>query len=107
MTMYTRMALAIAMLIALTTGIAAQTDTPAQGDAQKARPRTTTSSQQKDPKTGDRLEPDDSSRTPVDVPPDMQANRQEQVSEEGAVTPIYNNFFTTYKLGPEDIISVE
>lgn len=109
MTMYTRMALAIAMLIALTTGIAAQTDTPVQGDsrdAQKARPRVTTSSQ-KDPKTGDRLEPDDPSRTPIDVPPDMQANRQEQVSEEAAVTPIYNNFFTTYKLGPEDIISVE
>src|SRR5215217_1728835 len=37
----------------------------------------------------------------------MQANRQEQVSEEAAVTPVYNNFFTTYKLGPEDIISVE
>lgn len=105
MTMYTRMALATLMLIALTTGIAAQTDTPAQGDAQKARPRTTSS--QKNPKTGDRLEPDDPSRTPVDVPPDMQANRQEQVSEEEAVTPIYNNFFTSYKLGPEDIISVE
>ena len=116
MTMYTRMALAIAMLIALTTGIAAQTDTPAQGDsrdAQKARPRTTMSAQEKkDPQKdakpgGERLEPDDPSRTPNDVPPEMQANRQEQVSEEGAVTPIYNNFFTTYKLGPEDIISVE
>src|SRR6185295_19614617 len=108
MTIYTRMALATAMLIALTTGIAAQTDTPAQGDAQKARPRTTASGQEKkDPKTGDRLEPDDPSRTPVDVSPDMQANRQEQVSEEAAVTPVYNNFFTTYKLGPEDIISVE
>lgn len=113
MTIYTRMALAIAMLTALTTGIAAQTDTPAPGDTQKARPRTTASGQeQKDPQknakqTGERLEPDDPSRTPVDVPPDMQANRQEQVSEEAAVTPVYNNFFTTYKLGPEDIISVE
>jgi len=99
------MALAIAMLIALTTGIAAQTDTPAQGDAQKARPRTTASGQEK--KTGERLEPDDPSRTSSDVSPDMQANRQEQVSEEAAVTPVYNNFFTTYKLGPEDILSVE
>lgn len=112
MTIYTRMALATAMLIALTTGVAAQTDTPAQGDAQKARPRTTASGQekkdpQKDAKTGDRLEPDDSSRAPADVPPDMQANRQEQVSEEGAIAPVYNNFFTTYKLGPEDVISVE
>jgi len=105
MTIYTRMALATAMLIALTTGIAAQTDTPAQGDAQKARPRTTASGQEK--KTGERLEPDDPSRTSTDVSPDMQANRQEQVSEEAAVTPVYNNFFTTYKLGPEDIISVE
>ena len=105
MTIYTRMALAIAVLIALTTGIAAQTDTPAQGDAQKARPRTTASGQEK--KTGERLEPDDPSRTSTDVSPDMQANRQEQVSEEAAVTPVYNNFFTTYKLGPEDIISVE
>ena len=113
MTIYTRTALAIAMLTALTTGIAAQTDTPAQGDSQKARPRTTASGQEKkDPQkvaktTGDRLEPDDPSRTPVDVPPDMQANRQEGMSEEAAVTPVYNNFFTTYKLGPEDIISVE
>ena len=47
MTIYTRTALAIAMLTALTTGIAAQTDTPAQGDAQKARPRTTASGQEK------------------------------------------------------------
>ncbi len=109
MTMYKRMALAIAILIALTTGIAAQTDTPAPGDTQKARPRTTgPKDPQKDPKSsGERLEPDDPSRTPTDVSPDMQANRQEQVSEEAAVTPVYNNFFTTYKLGPEDIISVE
>ena len=109
MTMYKRMALAIAILIALTTGIAAQTDTPAQGDGQKARPRTASQKDpQKDPKpAGERLEPDDPSRTPSDVPPDVQANRQEQVSEEAAVTPVYNNFFTTYKLGPEDIISVE
>ncbi|HYV82249.1 MAG TPA: hypothetical protein VE931_01965, partial [Pyrinomonadaceae bacterium] len=113
MIMYKRLALAIAILIALTTGLAAQTDTPAQGDSrdgQKARPRTTSSQKdpQKDPKsTGERLEPDDPSRAPSDVPPDVQANRQEQVSEEAEVTPVYNNFFTTYKLGPEDIISVE
>jgi protein involved in polysaccharide export with SLBB domain len=102
------MALAIVMLIALTISIAAQTE-PAQGDPQKARPRTTTSSEEKkDPKTtGERLEPDDTSRTPSDVSPDMQANRQEQMSEEAAITPYYNNFFSTYRLGPEDIISVE
>jgi len=103
------MALAIVTLIALTISIAAQSETPAQGDSQKARPRTATSSQEKkDQKTtGERLEPDDTSRTPSDVSPDMQANRQEQISEEAAITPYYNNFFSTYRLGPEDVISVE
>ncbi|HKZ81740.1 MAG TPA: polysaccharide biosynthesis/export family protein [Pyrinomonadaceae bacterium] len=55
---------------------------------------------------GERLEPDDNSRTPADVPAETQANRQEQISEEAAVVPFYNNFFSTYRLGPEDVISV-
>ncbi|HEV7799284.1 MAG TPA: polysaccharide biosynthesis/export family protein [Pyrinomonadaceae bacterium] len=37
---------------------------------------------------------------------DAQANRHEQASEEAAVVPYYNNFFNTYRLGPEDIVSV-
>src|SRR6185295_13400175 len=108
MTKFKRIALATLTLIALTASIAAQQP---QDDPQKARPRTTatTSSQDKDkkPVVGDRLEPDDTRRTPTDVPDDVQANRTEQVSEESAFTPYYNNFFNTYKLGPEDIISVE
>jgi protein involved in polysaccharide export with SLBB domain len=94
-------------LIALSFSIAAQTPS----DPQKARPRTAASDQgKKDPKApvnGDRLEPDDPSRTPVDVSQDIQANRQEQISEEAAINPYYNNFFSTYRLGPEDVISVE
>src|SRR5712691_2205695 len=55
----------------------------------------------------ERLDRDRKSRTPSDIPPEMQANRQEQVSEEeGAVVPYYNNFFSSYRLGPEDVISV-
>jgi protein involved in polysaccharide export with SLBB domain len=34
------------------------------------------------------------------------ANRHEQASEEAAVVPYYNNFFNTYRLGPEDVVSV-
>lgn len=103
-----RMVLAIVTLLAFSIGIAAQT----QSDPQKARPRTTTSDQDKDKKpqksaAGDRLEPDDPSRTPADVPDNMQANRQEQISEEAAINPYYNNFFSTYRLGPEDVISVD
>jgi len=104
------MAPAIVMLLALTISIAAQTQT--ESDPQKARPRTTTTDQDKDKKpqksaAGDRLEPDDPSRTPADVPDNMQANRQEQISEEAAINPYYNNFFSTYRLGPEDVISVD
>ena len=35
-----------------------------------------------------------------------QDNRHETASEEAAIVPYYNNFFNTYRLGPEDIISV-
>ena len=95
------------VLIATTMSVAAQT----QDEAQKARPRTTTTTGQdkdkKKPVAGERLEPDDTARTPTDVSDDIQANRQEQMSEEAAINPYYNNFFSTYRLGPEDIISVE
>jgi polysaccharide export outer membrane protein len=43
---------------------------------------------------------------PSDVPAETEANRHEQVSEEAAVVPYYNNFFNTYRLGPEDVVSV-
>ena len=56
--------------------------------------------------TGERLEPDDPTRPATDVPAETQANRREQISEESAVVPYYNNFFNTYRLGPEDVISV-
>ena len=55
----------------------------------------------------DRLEPDDTTRTPSDVSQDIQANRSEQLSEEAAIVPYYNNFFNTYRIGPEDVISVD
>lgn len=104
MTMRRQMLVALT-LIALTVNIAAQT----QNDPQKARPRTTTSGQKDQKKTAspDGLEPDDASRAPADVSDEMQANRMEQMSEEAAVNPFYNNFFSTYRLGPEDVISVD
>jgi polysaccharide export outer membrane protein len=48
----------------------------------------------------------DGSTAATDIPADTQANRHEQASEEAAVVPYYNNFFNTYRLGPEDIVSV-
>lgn len=92
---------AVLVLIAASVSIGAQT----QNDPQKARPRTTGQDQKK-PVNGDRLEPDDATRAPADAM-DTQANRQEQMSEAAAVDPYYNNFFNTYRIGPEDVISVD
>lgn len=59
------------------------------------------------PRGADRLEPDDVPSLPEDVPAEVQAGRRGQLSEEeAAVLPYYNNFLTTYRLGPEDIISI-
>ena len=45
--------------------------------------------------------------TPLaEVTADAQTNRRDQAAEEEAIVPYYNNFFTTYRLGPEDVISV-
>ena len=81
-------------------------NTSEQDPASKKRPRTTGQKPATAAPTGERLEADETSRTPSDVPPQTQANRHEQASEENAVVPYYNNFFSTYRLGPEDVISV-
>ena len=93
-----RLTVATLMLIALALGVAAQT----QSDPQKARPRTTTttSDQETDKKVQAPLTTGDGTVA--------QAGNQDDGSEEAAVVnPYYRNFFTNYKLGPEDIISVE
>ena len=107
-------AMIFALLMGSATGILAQ----AQSDAQKTRDRVTTATNQDKskkntqkptptPQSGDRLEPDDATRPASDVPQETQANRLEQISEEAAVVSYYNNFFSTYRVGPEDMISVE
>ncbi|HYV24200.1 MAG TPA: polysaccharide biosynthesis/export family protein [Pyrinomonadaceae bacterium] len=41
-----------------------------------------------------------------DVTSDAKTNRIDESSEEDAIVPYYNNFFASYRLGPEDVISV-
>ena len=41
-----------------------------------------------------------------EVTADAQTNRMDATSDEQAIVQQYNNFFTTYRLGPEDVISV-
>jgi polysaccharide biosynthesis/export protein len=56
---------------------------------------------------GERLEPDDKGGVRADVPEGVLANRLEQMNEDAqAEIPYYNNFLSSYRLGPEDVISV-
>ncbi len=48
----------------------------------------------------------DKSKAAADVAANAQTNRADQSSDEAAIVQNYNNFFTTYQLGPEDVISV-
>jgi protein involved in polysaccharide export with SLBB domain len=103
------LAAVILSAFAFTLAIKAQSQVP---DTQQTRQRTATTSArgagspEKTKTPEDRLEPDETSRPASDIPRETQANRQEQTSEEAAVVPYYNNFFNTYRLGPEDVISV-
>jgi protein involved in polysaccharide export with SLBB domain len=92
-----RITLATFVAAVLAIGVAAQP----QGDPQKARPRTTT------PMTE---EQDKKVQTPLTSSDGVsaQASDVDDGSEEAnVVTPFYKNFFNNYRLGPEDIISVE
>lgn len=108
--------LSLLLLSAITaTSVAAQDTRPRTQAPQTDVPATTA------PSPAERLEPDDvttttptatpeadkTTVTSIDVTPDMQAGRREEMSEEeAAILPYYNNYLTTFRLGPEDIISV-
>jgi protein involved in polysaccharide export with SLBB domain len=102
-----RIAIVLTMIVAVSAiNVFAQAPTDT-----KTRQRTAEQTEDKDKKTkpatnGDRTEPDATARPSSDVPAETQANRVEQMSEEAAIVPYYNNFFSTYRLGPEDVISV-
>jgi polysaccharide export outer membrane protein len=56
---------------------------------------------------GERLEPDDKREVRPDVSQEAVANRVEQINEDAqSEIPYYNNFLSSYRLGPEDVISV-
>ena len=98
--------LALAAFVSAAAGMpAASARQPAkkEKDKQSPPPRQTTAQ-----KPGERMEPDDTSAPArSDVSPAAQAGRHEGLAEEEAnVTPYYNNFMSTYRLGPEDVISI-
>jgi protein involved in polysaccharide export with SLBB domain len=48
----------------------------------------------------------DKSQANAEVTADGKTNRAVEASDEAAIVTYYNNFFTTYRLGPEDVISI-
>ena len=80
-------------------------ETAPQDSSTKVRPRTI-DDKSKATRARQGAKPEETATTPSEPLTDAQANRKEQQSEENAVVPYYNNFFSTYRLGPEDVISV-
>jgi polysaccharide biosynthesis/export protein len=103
----------LSLSLTLPMGVMAQTQTETQKTQQRTisaptevKEKTKKAGSEGTTQSGDRLEPDEAGTKPADVPQETEANRHEQLSEEAAVVPYYNNFFNTYRLGPEDVISV-
>lgn len=74
---------------------------PTDGPFSEPTPSPVTSTKKKDDKTKSK-----ETGKLSEVTADAQTNRRDQAAEEEAIVPYYNNFFTTYRLGPEDVISV-
>ena len=103
----------LSLSLTLPMGVMAQTQTETKKTQQRTisaptevKEKTKKAGSEGTTQSGDRLEPDEAGTKPADVPQETEANRHEQLSEEAAVVPYYNNFFNTYRLGPEDVISV-
>ncbi|MCA1636375.1 MAG: polysaccharide export protein [Acidobacteria bacterium] len=90
----------------------AQDKTPAAAAAAKEQPKQKQKKGKQPqrpatPTANERLEPDDTGRVRGDVPEKTLANRREGTSEDEDSEVVYfNNFLTSYRLGPEDVISI-
>jgi protein involved in polysaccharide export with SLBB domain len=105
----------IVLVIALAIGVSTFAQSPTTATRQRrtsadaAQPAASDQKTATDPVTpndqaGDKSK--DKSKTLGVVAADTQTNRTDQASDEAAIVQNYNNFFTTYQLGPEDVISV-
>ena len=72
----------------------------------KAADTKTTESNAADGKAPNTRTDQDKTKSAPEVTDDGKTNRADQNAEEEAIVPYYNNFFTNYRLGPEDVISV-
>lgn len=100
--------LLIAMMITISTfaqspgSATRQRRTAADG----TQPASDTDVKASDDKASDTKTDKDKKKQAPEVTADGKTNRTDEASEEEAIVPYYNNFFTNYRLGPEDVISV-
>ena len=102
--------LILIIALAITAGTLAQS--PSSSRQRRIAPETTQdavapnkSATESTDRPGDKAG-DKSKDKPAAVTADAQTNRAGQSTDEAEIVQNYNNFFTTYQLGPEDIISV-
>jgi polysaccharide export outer membrane protein len=77
-------------------------------DAEKKESQTSTSKAEPANSSSASTQQKGSADASSDIPAELQAGRRESVSEEeAAIVPYYNNFLKDYRLGPEDVISIE
>ena len=97
-----------ALTLLVSVCVAAAAAQPPPPDKKQTRPRTAATPSPAAQSVGERLEPDEKSAARRDdVSPELMASRHESLAEEEATANAYaNNFLSTYRLGPEDVISI-
>ena len=98
--------LALAIALAITLSAFAQSPDTATRQRRAAADGTQPAADSAKDQAADVKMGKDKSKSAPEVTADAKTNRTDQASEEEAIVPYYNNFFTTYRLGPEDVISV-
>ena len=106
------LAQALVLLIAMTITISTFAQSPGNATRQRRTaadgtlPAADTDAKTSDDKMSDTKTDKDKRKPAPEVTADGKTNRTDEASEEEAIVPYYNNFFTNYRLGPEDVISV-
>ena len=106
------LAQALVLLIAMTITISTFAQSPGNTTRQRRTaadgtlPAADTDAKTSDDKVSDTKTDKDKRKPAPEVTADGKTNRTDEASEEEAIVPYYNNFFTNYRLGPEDVISV-
>ncbi|HKS26943.1 MAG TPA: polysaccharide biosynthesis/export family protein [Pyrinomonadaceae bacterium] len=102
-------AMVLAVVLTVSLPAFAQEQQPQQGEKQQgAQPSPTQTTGSATPPAASSAAQTTKPASPSAIPAELQTGRRESLSEEeAAIVPYYNNFLKEYRLGPEDVISVD